>query len=284
MTAALPSPQGFRFTFDPATAVGTVTLNRPERLNALTFSIYRELADFFADLKRFPAVRALVLAGEGRAFCAGGDVQDIIGELFSKDAAGLLEFTRMTGELIGNIRRTNVPVIAAVHGVAVGAGAVMATACDVRVFGESGRIGFIFPQVGLCGADMGAAYLLPRIVGYGRASELLLTGEILDAREAHRIGLANHVVPTDAVLAKATALAETIARGPAFAHRMTRAMLENEWTMNLASALEAEAQAQALCMMHPDFRTAFEANTNKRAPVFEGAPTPNALGTGGGKS
>lgn len=266
------SPKGFRFEVERG--VGTITLDRPARLNSLTFEIYRELGEFFPKIEGHPEVRALVITGAGRAFCSGGDVNDIIAELFKRDMRGLLEFTRVTGALIANIRRVRRPVIAAVNGVAVGAGAVIAAACDVRYFAESARIGFIFPKVGLSGADMGASYLLPRIVGLGRASELLFTGDIIDAQEAYRIGLANRLYPTESLLAEAQALARRLAEGPAFAHAMTKQMLESEAQMTLAEAIEAEAQAQAICMAHPDFREAYEANTSKRPPRFEGAPLP----------
>jgi enoyl-CoA hydratase/carnithine racemase len=267
---AEPSPVGFLFQLDRG--VAKITLNRPTRLNSLTFEIYRELAEWFDTLSSHPDVRSVVITGEGRGFCSGGDVQDIIAELFARDAKGLLAFTRMTGELIANVRRCRKPVIAAVNGVAVGAGAVLAAAADVRYFARSARIGFIFPKVGLCGADMGAAYLLPRIVGLGHASELLFSGAIIDADEAARIGLANRVYPDDELLDKAMAFALQLAQGPAFAHSMTKQMLESEARMGLAEAIESEAQAQALCMLHPDFRTAYEANSRKLVPRFEGAP------------
>ena len=214
-----------------------------------------------------------MITGKGRGFCSGGDVEGIIAELFAKDARGLLEFTRVTGALIQSIREVRRPVIAAINGVAVGAGAVIAAACDLRVAAESARFGYIFPKVGLCGADMGAAYLLPRIVGLGRASELLFFGDVIDAAEALRIGLVNRVVPDAELLPFATAWASKLSRGPAFAHTMTKQMLESEHTMPLAAAIEAEAQAQAICMAHPDFREAYEANKAKRAPRFEGAPS-----------
>jgi enoyl-CoA hydratase/carnithine racemase len=266
------SPRGFRFALERG--VGVITLSRPARLNSLTFEIYQELGEFFPKLEREPAVRAVVITGEGRGFCSGGDVADIIAELFKRDMRGLVEFTRTTGALIANIRRVRRPVIAAVNGVAVGAGAVMAAACDLRIFAEGARIGFVFPKVGLSGADMGASYLLPRIVGLGRASELLFTGDLIDAHEAHRIGLANRVVPHEFVLAEAMELARRLAEGPAFAHAMTKQMLESEARMTLAEAIEAEAQAQAICMQHPDFRAAYDANVAKQPPRFEGAPEP----------
>lgn len=253
----MKQPETFRFSV--ADQVGTITLDRPDRLNALTFAVYEELRDFFVTLEAVDEVRSVVLTGAGRAFCAGGDVEDIIGALFARDMRGLLDFTRMTGALIRNIRRLRKPVIAAVNGTAVGAGAVIALACDVRVASESAKFGFVFPQVGLCGADMGAAYLLPRVVGLGHASELLFTGDIVDAATAARIGLVNRVVPTERVVAEATALAARLARGPAFAHGMTKQMIEDEAPLSLEAALEAEAQAQAICMQHPDFRAAYEA-------------------------
>jgi enoyl-CoA hydratase/carnithine racemase len=247
----------FRCSVDKG--VAEIVLDRPDRLNALTFAIYEELRDTFAALDHEEDVRSIMITGEGRAFCSGGDVEDIIGELFSRDMKGMLAFTRVTGALIENIRKVRRPVVAAVNGTAVGAGAVMALACDIRVASEKAKFGFIFPQVGLCGADMGAAYLLPRVVGLGRASELLFTGDIIGAAEAHRIGLVNRVVAPEQCVQTARELAQKLAAGPAFAHGMTKQMLESEHTMPLAAAIEAEAQAQAICMMHPDFRAAYDA-------------------------
>jgi enoyl-CoA hydratase/carnithine racemase len=254
--------------------VATITLARPERLNSLTFEVYEELRDTFAALDHEEAVRAVVLTGEGRAFCSGGDVESIIGELFSRDMKGLVAFTRVTGALIRNIRALRRPVVAAVNGTAVGAGAVIALACDFRVASASAKIGFIFPKVGLCGADMGATYLLPRVVGLGRASELLFLGDIIGAEEAHRIGLFGHVVPPEECLPRARGLAERLASGPAFAHAMTKQMLESEHGMTLDQAIEAEAQVQAICMQHPDFRAAYDAWAAKRPIVFAGATGP----------
>ncbi|MCB9542540.1 MAG: enoyl-CoA hydratase family protein [Myxococcales bacterium] len=272
-------PEHFEFTVEGQ--VGVITLNRPDRLNALTFASYEELRDFFVHLDGRDDIRALVLTGRGRAFCSGGDVEDIIGELFARDMKGLLAFTRVTGALIRNIRRVRKPVIAAVNGVAVGAGAVMALACDLRIAGEKARFGFIFPQVGLCGADMGAAYLLPRVVGLGHASALLFTGEIIGAARAAQIGLANEVVATDEVLPRAMALAQQLARGPAFAHAMTKQMIEDEAHLSLEAAIEAEAQAQAICMAHPDFRAAYDAWVEKRPPRFEGLAPDGSDGSDG---
>jgi enoyl-CoA hydratase/carnithine racemase len=259
------------FDLEISQGVAAITLDRPDRLNALTFEIYGELASTFRALDRSLA-RAVVITGKGRGFCSGGDVEGIIAELFSRDTCGLLEFTRVTGALIQSICELRRPVIAAVNGVAVGAGAVIAAACDLRIAAQSARFGFIFPKVGLSGADMGASYLLPRIVGHGRAAELLFFGDLIGAEEALRIGLANRVVPDAEVVATARGWAERLARGPAFAHAMTKQMLESERTLSLAAAIEAEAQAQAICMAHPDFREAYEANRSKRPPHFEGAP------------
>ena len=266
------APTGFRYELQRDTGVATITLARPERLNALTFAIYRELREVVEQTGEEEDVRALVLTGEGRAFCSGGDVEDIIGELFSRDMRGLVDFTRATGALIAALRRVRKPVVAAINGTAVGAGAVIALACDVRIASASAKLGFIFPKVGLCGADMGAGYLLPRVVGLGRASELLFTGDVVEAEEALRIGLVNRVVPPEGLLAAAQAFAARLASGPAFAHAMTKQMLESEQGLTLEQAIEAEAQAQAICMQHPDFRAAFDAWTAKRPIRFAGAP------------
>ncbi|NUQ73013.1 MAG: enoyl-CoA hydratase family protein [Polyangiaceae bacterium] len=263
------SPKSFDLTVERG--VATITLCRPERLNALTFEVYGELAATFRALELSQKTRAVILTGKGRGFCSGGDVEGIIAELFSRDARGLLEFTRVTGALIKSIRDLRRPVIAAVNGVAVGAGAVIAAACDMRLAAEGARFGFIFPKVGLSGADMGASFLLPRIVGHGRAAELLFFGDLIDAAEAYRIGLANRVVPEAELMPLARTWADKLARGPAFAHTMTKQMMESEHRMSLAEAIEAEAQAQAICMAHPDFRAAYEANKAKRPPRFEGA-------------
>ena len=259
------------FDLEIARGVAAITLRRPERLNALTFEGYGELAATFRALERVDEARVVTITGKGRGFCSGGDVEGIIAELFAKDARGLLAFTRVTGALIQSIRELRRPVIAAVNGVAVGAGAVIAAACDLRVAAESARFGYIFPKVGLSGADMGASFLLPRIVGDGRAAELLYFGDLIDAAEAYRIGLVNRVVPDAEVAAFARGWADKLARGPAFAHTMTKQMIESEHGMSLAAAIEAEAQAQAICMAHPDFREAYEANKAKRAPRFEGS-------------
>ena len=255
----MESPKSFGYALDAETGVATITLDREPTLNSLTFEVYRELTDFFAALDFEKDVRAVVLTGKGRAFCSGGDVETIIGELFSRDMRGLVDFTRMTGALIRNMRALRKPVVAAVNGTCVGAGAVMAIAADFRVASETAKFAFLFPKVGLCGADMGAAYLLPRLIGLARASELLFLGDVVLAEDALRMGLVSKVVPFESCLAEATRLAERLASGPAFAHAMTKQMLESEATMSLDQAIEAEAQAQAICMQHPDFRAAYDA-------------------------
>jgi enoyl-CoA hydratase/carnithine racemase len=251
------------------TGVATITLNRPERLNALTFEVYRELTDTFAALRNESDVRVVVITGAGRAFCSGGDVHDIIGELFKRDMEGLLEFTRMTCELVRNIRGLRKPVIASLNGTTAGAGACIALASDLRIAAEEAKIAFLFVKVGLSGADMGAAYLLPRVVGLTKATELLYTGDFISALEAERIGLYNQVVPHDQLAATTRDLAERLAEGPAFAIAKTKELLDREADMSLEAALECEAQAQAICMQHPDYREAYEAFVNKRAPKFE---------------
>jgi enoyl-CoA hydratase/carnithine racemase len=262
-------PESFRWELDDA-GVGTITLDRPDRINALTFEVYAELRDTFRALKEgHPEVRAIVLRGEGpRGFCSGGDVHDIIGELFSRDMRGLLEFTRMTGALVHAIKTCRPPVVAALHGVCCGAGAVIALACDVRIAAPDTRIAYLFPKVGLSGADMGASWLLPRVIGFGRACELLLTGEFVGAEKAERIGLVNRIAPAERVREEAHALATALAKGPAFAHAMTKRMLEYEMHVDFATGIEAEAQAQAICMQHPDFREAYDSFVEKREPRF----------------
>ncbi len=262
------SPESFLCELDAATGVATITLNRPERLNALTFQVYDELRNAFRALDGEAGVRAVVITGAGRAFCSGGDVEDIIGALFERDAEGLLEFTRMTCDLILAIRECRRPVVAALNGTVAGAGAVIATACDIRIASESAKIAYLFTRVGLSGADMGASWLLPRIVGLGRATELLMTGDFIAADEAHRIGLYNRVVPDGEALAEATTLAARLARGPSYALEVTKTALEDEAHMTLAEALDAEARAQAICMEDPNFREAYEAFVARRDPVF----------------
>jgi enoyl-CoA hydratase/carnithine racemase len=262
------TPKTFLYAHDAASGVATITLNRPELLNALTFEVYAELAEAFRVLGAEPGVRAVLLTGSGRGFCSGGDVEAIIGQLFARDHAGLLAFTRMTGALILAIRRCGRPVVAALNGVVAGAGAVIAAACDVRIAAEQAKIAFLFTKVGLSGADMGAAWLLPRIVGLGRASELLMTGDFVDAREAERIGLYHRVVAAERLLPEARAWAERLARGPSFALAMTKEMLNREASVDLDTALELEAEVQAVCMQQPSFREAYEAFRAKREPRF----------------
>ncbi len=262
-------PRSFRYALDAASGVATVTLDRPERLNALTFEVYEELTAVFGALDAEPGVRAVVLTGSGRAFCSGGDVDDIIGALFARDYQGLLDFTRVTGALVLAILHCRRPVVAALNGLVAGAGAVVASACDFRVAAEEAKIAFLFTKVGLSGADMGASWLLPRLVGLGRATELLMLGDFVAARQAERIGLYHRVVPADRVLAEATALAERLARGPAFGLEVTKRLLLREAAMDVESALAAETEIQAACMLHPDFREAYEAFKAKREPRFK---------------
>ena len=256
------------FLYEQTGGVATITLNRPERLNALTFEVYRELTDTFSALRNENDVRVVVITGSGRAFCSGGDVHDIIGELFARNMDGLLEFTRMTCELVGNIRRLSKPVIASLNGTTAGAGACIALASDIRLASDNARIAFLFVKVGLSGADMGAAYLLPRIVGLAKATELLYTGDFISAPEAERIGLYNRVVTAEQLTTVTREFAERLARGPAFALAKTKEMLNRELNMNFEAALECEAQAQAICMQHPDYREAYEAFVAKREAKF----------------
>ena len=246
-----------------------ITLNRPERLNALTFEVYRELTDAFAALQGDEAVRAVVVTGAGRAFCSGGDVRDIIADLQSLDIGGHMEFTRLTCELIRNMRLLRKPVVASLNGTVAGAGACIALAADLRVASDEAKIAFLFVRVGLSGADMGAAFLLPRFVGLARATELLFTGDFITAQEAERIGLYNRVVPAADLERETAALAERLARGPAFGLAMTKELINREMEVGLETALEWEAQAQAACMQHPDFREAYEAFAEKREPKFK---------------
>ena len=256
------------FAYEERGAIAIITLNRPDRLNSLTFEVYRELTDTLAALRMRDQVRVVVITGRGRGFCSGGDVEDIIGQLFDRDMSGLLEFTRMTCELIRNIRALNKPVIASLNGTVAGAGAVIALACDLRIAADNAKIAFLFVKVGLAGADMGAAFLLPRVVGLGKATEMLYTGDFISADEAGKIGLYNRVVASSELETETMRWAERLAAGPAFALGMTKAALNRELDMSLEMALEAEAEAQAICMLNPDFREAYQAFTEKRAPEF----------------
>jgi enoyl-CoA hydratase/carnithine racemase len=264
------NPTSFLYAHDAETGVATITLNRPEKLNALTFEVYEELRATFDALDTEDGVRAIVLTGSGRAFCSGGDVEDIIGRLLGRSHQELLDFTRVTGALIRSIRRCRRPVVAALNGTVAGAGSVIAAACDIRVAAESAKIAFLFTRVGLSGADMGASWLLPRIVGHGHASYLLMTGDFIDAREAERIGLYNRVVGSgEEAVAEATALAGRLARGPSFGLEISKESLDREWTMDLDSALAWETQVQAGCMLDPNFAESHAAFRDRREPRFD---------------
>jgi enoyl-CoA hydratase/carnithine racemase len=261
-------PQHFRWAFDGA--VATVTLNRPERKNPLTFESYAELRDTFRALVYAPQVKAVVVAGAGGNFSSGGDVHEIIGPLTEMEMPGLLAFTRMTGDLVKAMRFCPQPIVAALDGVCVGAGAIVAMASDVRFATPSTKTAFLFTRVGLAGCDMGACAILPRIIGQGRASELLFTGRVMTAEEGERWGFHNRLVPAETLLNEAQAFARALANGPTFAHGITKTQLNTEWAVSLETAIEMEAQAQAICMATNDFRRAFEAFAAKRTPEFKG--------------
>jgi enoyl-CoA hydratase/carnithine racemase len=258
------------FRFEVSDGVGTVTFDRPDRLNALTFEVYADLRDLLGELEQRDDVRVLVITGTGRGFCSGGDVEEIIGALRGMGTSGLLEFTRMTGSVVERIRRIPIPVIAAVNGVAAGAGAVIALASDLRILAESASLTFLFTRVGLSGGDMGAAYLLPRVVGLGRANELLLLGEGIDSDRALAIGLATRVVPDAHLAAETSSLARELAAGPAFAYAATKVMVDRELDMDLGAAIEFEAFAQALLMTSEDHAEFYRAFTGKRPPQWRG--------------
>lgn len=260
----------FDFLYEVSDGVATLTFNRPEVMNALTFEVYAQLRDLFETLRYDDAVRVIVLTGAGDNFCSGGDVYEIIGELLKRDLKGHLEFTRMTGAVVQHMRLLDKPIIAALNGMTAGAGAVIALAADLRIASEKARIAFLFTKVGLTGADMGAAYLLPRVVGLGRASELLMLGDTIDAATAERYGLVNRVVSHDDLMPSANAWARRLAQGPTFALSMTKHMINHEMSMDLVSAIEAEAQAQALMLMGEDHHRFFEAFKAKEKPKFTG--------------
>lgn len=262
------TPQHFQLSV--AGKVATVTLNRPEKKNPLTFASYRELTDFFLAAQKEEAVKAIVVTGAGGNFSSGGDVFEIIGPLVAMDTKDLLKFTRMTGELVKTMRACPQPVIAAIDGICAGAGAIVAMASDLRFGTAETKIAFLFNRVGLAGCDMGACAMLPRIIGQGRAAELLYTGRVLKGEEAERWGFLNRLIARESVVAEAQALAAELADGPTFANAMTKRMLEMEWAMSVESAIEAEAVAQALCMQTEDFARAYHAFAEKRKPVFEG--------------
>ena len=262
------------FLWEVAGKVATITLNRPERKNPLTFESYAELRDLFRNLAHADDVKTVVIAGAGGNFCSGGDVHEIIGPLVrmqeADDMQGLLRFTRMTGDLVKAMRHCPQPIIAAVDGICAGAGAIMAMASDLRIGTPRAKTAFLFVRVGLAGADMGACAILPRIIGQGRASELLYTGRSMSADEGERWGFFNRLVAPEEVVANAQALAAEIADGPTFAHGITKTCLHQEWAMDVDSAIEAEAQAQAICMQTRDYGRAYRAFVAKEKPVFAG--------------
>jgi enoyl-CoA hydratase/carnithine racemase len=260
----------YDFLYEVDDGVATLTLNRPEVMNALTFEIYAQLRDLFEKLRYEDAVRVVVLTGAGDHFCSGGDVHAIIGELLKRDMKEHLEFTRMTGAVVQNMRLLDKPIIAALNGMTAGAGAVLALASDLRVASEKARFAFLFTKVGLTGADMGAGYLLPRVVGMGRAFELLLLGDTIDAATAERYGLVNRVVAHADLLPQAQQWARRLTQGPTLAISMTKHMLNREMNMDLVAAIEAEAQAQALLLMGEDHRSFYEAFKAKEKPKFTG--------------
>ena len=282
MKHPIPDHNPMRGQFGPAAAapkhfalaiadgVATVTLNRPERKNPLTFDSYAELRDWFLGLQRATDVKAVVLTGAGGNFCSGGDVHEIIGPLTKMTMPELLAFTRMTGALVSAMRACPQPIVAAIDGVCAGAGAMMALASDLRLGTPRASTAFLFTRVGLAGADMGACALLPRLIGQGRASELLFTGRSMSAAEGHAWGFFNALHEPEALPEAALTLARSLAEGPTFAHGMTKTMLHQEWAMTLDQAIEAEAQAQAICMQTQDFRRAYEAFAAKQRPVFQG--------------
>jgi enoyl-CoA hydratase/carnithine racemase len=267
------NPEAFEpehFLWDYADGVATVTLNRPERKNPLTFESYAELRDTFRALVYAREVKAVVVAGAGGNFSSGGDVHEIIGPLTKMDMPALLDFTRMTGDLVKAMRGCPQPIVAALDGICVGAGAIVAMASDLRLATPDAKTAFLFTRVGLAGCDMGACAILPRIVGQGRAAELLYTGRVMTAQEGERWGFHNRLVPREALLEQALGLARTLASGPTFAHGITKTQLGQEWNVSLETAIEMEAQAQAICMATNDFRRAFEAFAARRTPEFKG--------------
>jgi len=260
----------FRWECSEDGRVATITLNRPEKKNPLTFESYAELRDLFRNLAYASDVRAVVVAGEGGNFCSGGDVFEIIEPLTKMPMPELLRFTRMTGDLVKAMKRAPQPIVAAIDGICAGAGAMIALAADMRLGTPTAKTAYLFTRVGLAGADMGACGLLPRVIGQGRATELLMTGRAMTADEGAAWGFFNALLPRDEVVARAQALARTLADGPYFAHTMTKTMLNQEWAMGIEEMVESEAQAQAICMMTQDFHRAFHAFAAKQAPKFEG--------------
>ncbi|MDP1739595.1 enoyl-CoA hydratase family protein [Polaromonas sp.] len=267
---ALAGYQARHFAYSFNGGVATLSLNRPERKNPLTFESYAELRDLFRTMNSATDVKVIVLTGAGGNFCSGGDVHEIIGPLTKMTMPELLEFTRMTGDLVKAMRLCPQPIVAAIDGICAGAGAMMALAADMRLGTPQAKTAFLFTRVGLAGADMGACALLPRLIGQGRASELLFTGRAMTAQEGLQWGFFNALHESADVLGKAQALAADLAAGPTFAHGMTKTMLHQEWAMTLDQAIEAEAQAQAICMQTKDFTRAYEAFASKQKPVFQG--------------
>ncbi len=264
------TPSHFRWDVTESGRVATITLDRPERKNPLTFESYAELRDLFRDLAYAPDIKCVVVRGAGDNFCSGGDVHEIIGPLTRMTMPELLAFTRMTGDLVLAMRRCPQPIVAAVDGICAGAGAIVALAADLRIGTPRARTAYLFTRVGLAGCDMGACTLLPRLIGQGRAAELLYTGRAMTADEGLAWGFFIRLVQPDNLHADALALAGDLASGPTFAHGITKTMLHQEWNMSIDQAIEAEAQAQALCMQTQDFRRAFDAFAAKQKPVFEG--------------
>jgi enoyl-CoA hydratase/carnithine racemase len=256
------------FELQIADGIARITLNRPEAYNALTFDVYRELIECFHDLQKDSSARVVILTGRGKAFCSGGDVREIIGPLLQADERKLLHFTRMTCELVWSMRTCLKPIVACLNGVTAGAGAILAMASDFRIAADTARIAFLFVKVGLSGADMGACYILPKIVGLTKATELLMTGDFITAEEAHRIGLYNRVVPPEELSAATNDLAVKLAAGPARGLAVTKQQLNAEELGELKEALEAEATAQARCMLHQDFKEGYNAFIEKRNPKF----------------
>jgi enoyl-CoA hydratase/carnithine racemase len=250
--------------------VATITMNRPDKKNPLTFESYGELRDTLRDLVYCPDIKSLVITGEGGNFCSGGDVHEIIGPLVKMEMPGLLEFTRMTGDVVKAMRAIPQTIVAAIDGICAGAGTMLACGADIRYGTAKSKVAFLFVRVGLAGADMGACSLLPRIVGLGRASELLFTGRVMPGEEAERMGFYNAIYSPEEILGKAKEMAKSLADGPTFAHAMTKKMILQEWNMGLDECIEAEAQAQAICMKTNDFGRAYHAFANKQTPKFEG--------------
>ena len=262
--------KGRHFQYDAEYKVATITLNRPGRKNPLTFDSYAELRDLFGNMSQAEDIKAIVLTGAGGNFCSGGDIHEIIGPLTKLDTPGLLTFTRMTGDLVKAMRACPQPIVAAIDGVCAGAGAALALASDIRLGTARSKTAFLFTRVGLAGCDMGACAMLPRVIGQGRAAELLYTGRSMHGEEAERWGFFNRLCPPESLLSEAHALARSLAAGPTFAHGMTKKMLQQEWNMGVDEAIEAEAQAQAICMATNDFHRAYHAFVAKQTPVFEG--------------